>query len=671
MSGKVKWQIRRLRSSPEVREWMDGSRDAKKRGENMKEWEVKNPRPNGRLLEESEMAPGDVAMWKWLEGRAIAKQQGEVMWKWLKANPKPGELVEVEGDDANRYSRVAGRVNAINHYRERGYDLKKDGEIPEYEEAILEEIDKKKEAIKKAAKEAVARGSSTELKTLYKVIKRLDSEYKKIVFQYSFKMFDEYLFQDIQDRVDTADFHFEMVGMYNTAKRSCVVCPRGHAKSTTARKYILHQMLYGKTTYTIIVGASEDMAAQNLRWVRDQFTDNQKLIDLYGWLKNKDKWADTEFQTSTGIKVTAKGAGQKIRGANEKGRPDLLYIDDLEEDEQVSSRDRRDKLREWFTKALLPAKSRNGRVIMTGTILHMNSLLRNIAENKVKDHLPWQVLWYEAISVDKEGKEHALWEAHKPLSELRALREIDPQTFSQEYQNNPTSGAMAVFDPKEYRYIRDEDVDYDEMSSQWTVQGRPVNTLVTTDLAVSEREGADYTVFMVTGMDSQSNLYVLEYERFRSSDPYEQIEMLFGILGKWHCEMLTMETVAFQKTFKRIFEIEMDRRGVFFYIHEMGRSHVRKIFRIKSLRGPIRSGRLMWKHDHVELEDELAQVTSTRLGAHDDVVDALADAWEIQIEIIEDNGKPKAKINTTEWLIEQGRFPTVVEEMGMEASLYG
>lgn len=594
----------------------------------------------------------------WLENREKIRADSGALWRWEKENPKP-----VDDGEKAPVSTVTSTKQAINYFKDNKEDLKKK-HIPDNEQKILEDISQSKEVLKDKAPTA----SETEVRTIYRVLKRLDNEEKRIIFRYNFKAFDEEFFQDLQDRVATAPFHFEMVDLYNTTKRACVVCPRGHAKSTTARKYILHQILYSETRYCVIVGASEDMAAQNLRWIRDQLTENEKIIRVYGYLKNKDKWADTEFQTNTQIKVVAKGAGQKIRGANERGRPDLIYIDDLEEDEQVSSKERREKLRRWLVQALLPAKSRTGRIIITGTILHLDSLLKNISENKVKDHLPWQVLWYQAISKDGENKEQALWPDHKPLSELRKLRETDPETFSQEYQNNPASGAMAVFNREEYRYIKENDIHIDEHLGRVYVNKKPVNLLITTDLALSEKEGADYTVFNATGMDAASNLYDLEYERFRSSDPYEQIDMMFYLLKKWHCDYLSLEQVAFQKTFKRMLEYEMEKRGFFFYVHEISRQAIRKIFRIKSLKAPIKAGKIFWQHHHVELEEELSQVTATSLGTHDDVIDTLADAWEIQIELQDDRGGQKAEINTVQWAIDEGLLITTKEEQ--ELALY-
>ncbi|NIM44926.1 MAG: hypothetical protein GTO54_04730, partial [Nitrososphaeria archaeon] len=202
----------------------------------------------------------------------------------------------------------------------------------------------------------------------------------------------------------------------------------------------------------------------------------------------------------------------------------------------------------------------------------------------------------------------------------RRIRENDPETFAQEYQNNPASGGMGVFRREEYKYVTEDDIKVDHDGKVY-VKNRLVNPLVTTDFALSEKEGADYTVLMATGMDAESNLYVLEYERFRSSDPFEQMDMLFEMMLKWGADTAVMETVAFQKVFQRYLEIEMEKRGFHFYIHELTRHNMRKIFRIKGLKAPIRGGKIYWQHHHDEIEEELGQVTVTSLGTHDDVID--------------------------------------------------
>tara|TARA_R110002051_G_scaffold204723_1_gene270818 strand:- start:11584 stop:13419 length:1836 start_codon:yes stop_codon:yes gene_type:complete len=583
----------------------------------------------------------------WLVARMKAKNRGISLKEWEMDNPKPSGLV-----DKSPIIFIPGTKLQVSN-KTYGKNIT----IPFHDKEILSKIRESKRVVKQKARIA----PKENIKTLYKVMQKLAADELKIKLRYDFGAFDEEFFQDIQDRVPTPKFHKEMFQLFEHSKRACVVCPRGHAKSTNARKYILHQILNEKVKYVIIVGASEDMAGQNLRWIRDQLTDNPKIIATYGNLHNKNKWSETEFITSTDIKVSAKGAEQKIRGANEKGRPDLFYIDDLEEDEQVSSRDRREKLRKWLVEALMPAKSVQGRIIMTGTILHTDSLLKNIALNKIRDHMYWDVLWYRALD-ENVSPPKALWPDMHSAEKLLALKEANPQSFSQEYQNDPRSGAMAVFKQEWYQYITEKDIRRDSIDKRIYVRGQLVHCMLTTDYAISEKEGADFTVLNMTGMDSDSNLYVLELERFRTSNIFEIVDMIFILMMKYFCEYMTSESVAFQTTMKKVIEKRMEEMKYFFFIKEMKRANLKKMYRIKALEAPIRNKKCFWQEEHVHLEDELNQVTATSLGKHDDIIDTLADAWQEQIEALEDDGRKTVKINSMEWLIEQGLLPTTAEE---------
>ena len=50
----------------------------------------------------------------------------------------------------------------------------------------------------------------------------------------------------------------------------------------------------------------------------------------------------------------------------------------MENDEAVMNKERRQKLREWFFKAVIPSISKNGIIRFVGTILHTDSLLNQL-----------------------------------------------------------------------------------------------------------------------------------------------------------------------------------------------------------------------------------------------------------------------------------------------------
>jgi hypothetical protein len=70
----------------------------------------------------------------------------------------------------------------------------------------------------------------------------------------------------------------------------------------------------------------------------------------FGDLVSDEKWSQDKIVTSNKVQVFGRGAGQKLRGAKAFGsvRPDLIIVDDLENDEQILTEQQRKKLFDWF-----------------------------------------------------------------------------------------------------------------------------------------------------------------------------------------------------------------------------------------------------------------------------------------------------------------------------------
>jgi predicted phage terminase large subunit-like protein len=85
-----------------------------------------------------------------------------------------------------------------------------------------------------------------------------------------------------------------------------------------------------------------------------------------------------------GVRIAAYGAGSALRGLLFRGlRPDLILLDDPEDDSCASSHKRRQTLRAWCERALLPAlDSQRGSLVWLGTVLHHDSVLARWIEEK-------------------------------------------------------------------------------------------------------------------------------------------------------------------------------------------------------------------------------------------------------------------------------------------------
>ena len=142
----------------------------------------------------------------------------------------------------------------------------------------------------------------------------------------------------------------KQISRMNGCKR-VVAAPRGHAKSTSLTfKGTIHAVVYGYKHYPIIISDSSDQAEGFLDNIRVEFEENEAIREDFGDLTGK-VWRSNVLVTSTNIKVEAIGSGKKIRGRKHRNwRPDLLILDDIENDENVRTPEQRAKLDSWFKK---------------------------------------------------------------------------------------------------------------------------------------------------------------------------------------------------------------------------------------------------------------------------------------------------------------------------------
>ena len=171
------------------------------------------------------------------------------------------------------------------------------------------------------------------------------------------------------------------ISRMNGTKR-VVAAPRGHAKSTSLTfKGSIHAIVYEYKHYPIIISDSSEQAEGFLDNIRVEFEENEALKEDFGSLIGK-VWRSNVLITSTNIKVEAIGSGKKIRGRKHRNwRPDLLVLDDIENDENVRTPEQRKKLESWFLKAVSKAGDDYTDIIYIGTLLHYDSLLAKTLNN--------------------------------------------------------------------------------------------------------------------------------------------------------------------------------------------------------------------------------------------------------------------------------------------------
>lgn len=247
----------------------------------------------------------------------------------------------------------------------------------------------------------------------------------------------------------TPPFHQDIItDWWSDAPYAGTEAFRGGAKSTLSEEAICAQALMERFQYGLIVGNSYSRAAERLAAIKFEIDHNDQIRELFGD-QHGDVWSEGEIILKNGVKLQAVGARQSLRGAKHRDRrPDMLFIDDLEDEENVDTVEQRDKLRRWLFRSLLPACDPKARVRIVGTPLAPESLLEVIRTKSgwpfrvvpivtppVSDHTQWEKSnWPERFSLE--------WVKQK-RDEMEATGEL--QGFVQEYLCQSEEQALKPF----------------------------------------------------------------------------------------------------------------------------------------------------------------------------------------------------------------------------------
>ncbi len=157
--------------------------------------------------------------------------------------------------------------------------------------------------------------------------------------------------------------------------------PREHAKSVVADIFTpLFLKAKGEVTGVVICSAKADNAKGLLSDLQAQLEENQRYISDFGEQKNHGDWASEHFITLDGVGFWAIGKGQSPRGIREgHRRPNLLIIDDFDDDEEVKNPTRILASLNWLRGAMMGAMSINQRrILMVGNRIAKKSVLAHI-----------------------------------------------------------------------------------------------------------------------------------------------------------------------------------------------------------------------------------------------------------------------------------------------------
>ncbi len=422
----------------------------------------------------------------------------------------------------------------------------------------------------------------------------------------------EYLKQRFDGAVDTPGCHVLWWQMCcSPDKYDAIAAPRGHAKtSAITHAYCIACMLFGFRDFCLIISDTEGQAIQFLNDIKIELKENEAIERDFGFMKfTKDTETEIIVSCDVGVfKIVAKGAEQKVRGLKWRNkRPNLILVDDLENDESVMNKERREKLRNWFFNALLPCGADKCLYRVVGTVLHMDSLLERLLNDPL-----WNSRRFQAHNPDFSK---ILWPEKFPRERLQQIRaqyysQGNPEGYSQEYLNVPMDEASAFF--KRDWFIPMNRSDH---SSQKTYY-------VGVDLAISQKEHADYSVVVVVGVDPQNICHVVDLRTGRW-DAFEICEQIFACDKEYSPDEIFMEQGTIEKSIGPTLNLEMHRRGQYLNITTVVPTKDKKT-RAKGIQKMMKAGGFKFDMEAEWFADLADEMTRFPRGKHDDRVDALS-----------------------------------------------
>ena len=146
---------------------------------------------------------------------------------------------------------------------------------------------------------------------------------------------------------------------------------------------------------------------------------------------------------------------------------------------------------------------------------------------------------------------------------------------------------------------------------------------ISVDLAISKDDTADYSVFVVGGMDENRHLHIKDVIRERL-DGREIVDTILTLEKIYKPECIGIEEMQVTKAIGPFLREEMIRQGVFPSIVNLKHGGKDKISRARSVQARMRARSIKFDKGaewYPKFEDELC--TFPR-GKHDDQVDAFA-----------------------------------------------
>lgn len=401
-------------------------------------------------------------------------------------------------------------------------------------------------------------------------------------------------------------------------KLACVVAFRGSGKSTLVTfSYSLWSILgEQQKKFVLIICQTQTQARQHMANMKYELENNVLLKSDLGPFQEEvgGEWAISSlvFKDSKS-RIMIASVDQSIRGVRSfEHRPDLIILDDVEDINSCKTLEGRNKTFDWFTREILPLGDLKTRIILVGNYLHDDSLMMRLKDKIETKEMRGIFYWFPLVDDDQKCLWPGKFKNQKMIDNLHQSvgNEL---AWQQEYLLKIVSDTERVIHPEWIHYHEGEPPSIEDKDYFCTYLG--------VDLAVSEKEAADYTA-IVSGMvylDDQDvyKIYIKPNpinKKMTFPGTREFIIAQYNTFDAKERPLYIVESVGYQLSMLQTLEVEhIPAEGFNPGCHD-------KRTKLAFISHLIKSGHVLFPKKGCETL--IAQLTGFGNERHDDLVDA-------------------------------------------------